>query len=47
MNPHTIQILSRYNEYSEFIDISNQNIDGTVNLFIYKKLKKLICSNNN
>lgn len=45
MEPFTITILSQYDYDSDFIDISNKNIKGTLDLSNYK-IKKLICSNN-
>lgn len=46
MEPYTIQILSQYKSNVKFMNISNKNIVGLLDLSNYKKIKYLNCSNN-
>lgn len=46
MLKHTIQILSEYDLNSIYINISNKNINGLLDVGNYQKLVKLDCSNN-
>lgn len=46
MNIETIKILNKINKYSCWIDISDKNISGILDLNEFNSLRVLICNNN-